>query len=82
VRAVPKVRIHGHRRKRKPEGSADLNALAGLMYMATITPEERLDFIWSHPELEKMNIGPSTATTEGQRKWLPGIYLEHDDLRE
>ncbi len=80
---MSKVRIRGAgRRRKKPEDVADLNALAGLLYMSTMTPEKRLDFIWSHPELEKTYMGPSTATTEGQRKWLPGIYLEQEDLRE
>lgn len=57
------------------EGSADWNAIGALMYMDGMTEEEELDFIWSHPELEGKHMGPSTAATEGERMYLPKIYL-------
>lgn len=71
---MPKVRVRGHRQKPHVEGGADWNAIGALMAMEGMTEEEELDFIWAHPELEDKHMGPSTAT-EGQRRYLPKIYL-------
>jgi hypothetical protein len=64
-----KVRIRGARRKRKPEGSADWDAIGALMTLQGMTEEEEARFRWSHPELEGFSRGPSTATTDGQRSY-------------
>jgi len=73
-----KVRIRGARRKRQPEGSADWEGIAALMHLSTMTPEERIDFIWSHPELEEVSMAP--ARTDAERRWLPKAYLEWEPL--
>jgi len=50
---VTKLRIRGHgRRRRKPEGGADWNAIGALMTLDGMSEEEELDFRWAHPELD------------------------------
>jgi len=51
------VRIRGHgRRRRRPDTPTDWNAIGALMSLDGMTEEEELDFLWSHPELEKRSI--------------------------
>lgn len=70
-----KVRIRGlNRRKRKPEGGADWDAIGALMTLHGMTEEEEARFRWSHPELEGFSRGPSTATTDGQRSYEIEIF--------
>ena len=69
-----KISIRGAKRKRKPEGSADWNAIGALMTLHGMSEEEETRFRWSHPELEGFSIAPSTATTDGQRSYEIEIY--------
>lgn len=64
---VIQVRGHG-RRRRKPEGGADWNAIGALVALDGMTEEEELRFLWAHPEVESYNRG--MARTEGDRRYL------------
>ncbi len=68
---MSKVRVRGARRKRKPEGSADWDAIGALMTLHGMTEEEEARFRWSHPELEGFRRGPST---DSQRSYEIEIY--------
>ena len=68
-----KVRIWGlNRRKRKPEGGADWDAIGTLMTLHGMTEEEEARFRWSHPELEGKSLGP--ARTDAERSYEIEIY--------
>lgn len=69
-----KVRLRGFSRRRKieREGGADWDAIGALMYLSTMTPEEEIDFMWSHPELEGKTLAP--RRTEEERRYEEKIY--------
>jgi len=67
-----KVRIRGAKRKRKPEGSADWNAIGALMTLHGMSEEEEARFRWSHPELEGKSLAPKR--TEAERYYEIEIY--------
>jgi len=47
------------------------------MYLSTMTNEEKLDFLWAHPEVEGRYMG--MAVTDAERYYLPKGYLWEDD---
>lgn len=74
---MPKVRIRGHRRRKRIESSADWDSIGTLMYLDGMTEEEELDFLWGHPEMVGKNMG--LTKTDAERYYIPRIYARKAD---